>query len=61
MAIGADVIIVINGMKIKNTDDLSSHLEKCTLLGQTINVTIVRNNHAMIHAIKLTARPSPSS
>ena len=59
--IGGDIIIAINGTRITNIDDLSTYLEEHTLPGQTINVTIVRNNQTMTLAIVLGARPSPST
>ena len=59
--IGGDIIIAINGTRITNIDDLSTYLEEHTLPGQTINVTIVRNNQTMTLAIILGARPSPST
>jgi hypothetical protein len=42
--IGGDVIITIDGVRIRNLDDLSTFLEDHTLLGQTIEVTIVRDD-----------------
>ena len=59
--IGGDIVIAINGTRITNVDDLSTYLEEHTLPGQTINVTIVRNNQTMTLAIVLGARPSPST
>jgi S1-C subfamily serine protease len=61
VTIGGDIIIAINGTRIKGIDDLSTYLEEYTLPGQTINVTIVRNNQTMMLAIVLGARPSPST
>jgi S1-C subfamily serine protease len=61
VTIGGDIIIAINGTRIKGIDDLSTYLEEYTLPGQTINVTIVRNNQTMTLAIVLGARPSPST
>jgi S1-C subfamily serine protease len=61
VTIGGDIIIAVNGTRITNIDDLSTYLEEYTLPGQTINVTIVRNNQTMTLAIVLGARPSPST
>jgi S1-C subfamily serine protease len=59
-----DIIIKINATsttaRIESMDDLSAFLEEYTLPGQTINVTIVRNNQTTTHAIELGTRP-PSS
>jgi len=51
---GGDGIIAINGTGIKSIDDLSTYPEECTLPGQTINVTVVRDNQTM-------PSPHPSS
>lgn len=61
VTVGGDIITAINQTRITNIDDLSTYLEERTLPGQTIDVTIVRNNQAATIAIKLEARPSPSS
>jgi len=61
VTVGGDIIIAINGTRITSIDDLSTYLEENTLPGQTIDVTIIRNNQAMTIAIKLGARPSPST
>jgi S1-C subfamily serine protease len=61
VTIGGDIIIAINGTRIKNMDDLSTYLEEYTLPGQTINVTIVRNNQTLTFPVELQARPSLST
>jgi len=43
VAIGGDIIIGINGVRIANTDDLLSYLEQHTLPGQSADFTIVRS------------------
>jgi S1-C subfamily serine protease len=60
ITIGGDIIIAINGTRITNIDDFSTYLEAYTLPGQTINVTIVRNNQTMTLPVELGTRPSPS-
>lgn len=60
VTIGGDIIIAINETRITNIDDLSTYLEEHTLPGQTINVTIVRNNQTMTLAVELGTRPPPS-
>jgi S1-C subfamily serine protease len=59
--IGGDIIISINGTRIKNIDDLSTYLEEHTLPGQSINVTIIRNNQEMTLPIVLGTRPPPNT
>ncbi|MEM2914135.1 MAG: PDZ domain-containing protein [Candidatus Bathyarchaeia archaeon] len=58
--IGGDLIIAINEIKITNLDDLSTCLETNTLPGQTISLTIVRNNQTMTVPVTLGTRPPPS-
>jgi S1-C subfamily serine protease len=58
--VGGDVIIAINGARITNIDDFSTYLEAYTLPGQTINITIVRNNQIMTLQAELGTRPPPS-
>jgi S1-C subfamily serine protease len=58
VTIGGDIIIAINDMRIRNTDDLSTYLEENTLPGQTITVTVVRNNETLTLQLVLGVRPS---
>ncbi|MEM3697940.1 MAG: PDZ domain-containing protein, partial [Candidatus Bathyarchaeia archaeon] len=57
VTIGGDIIIAINGTKIIGIDTLSTYLEENTLPGQTVNVTIMRENQIIDVAIILGARP----
>ena len=59
ITIGGDIIIAINGARIRNGDDLSTYLEENTLPGQTVSLTIVRNNQTMNISVVLGARPAP--
>jgi S1-C subfamily serine protease len=61
ITIGGGIIVAINETRIANADDLSTYLEEYTLPGQTINVTIVRNNETMTLLVNLGKRPSPST
>jgi S1-C subfamily serine protease len=58
VTIGGDIIIALDGTRIRNMDDLSTFLEEQTLPGQTIDVTIVRGGQTMTLTLKLDARPS---
>jgi S1-C subfamily serine protease len=60
VTVGGDIIVAINGIRITNTDDLSTYLEEYTLPNQTITVTIVRNNQLMDVSVTLGNRPPPS-
>jgi S1-C subfamily serine protease len=57
--IGGDIIIAIEGTRIVNGDDLSTYLEEHTLPGQTVEITIVRENQTMILPVELGTRPPP--
>ena len=59
--IGGDIIIALNGVRITNMDDLSTFLEEHTSPGQTIDVTVVRNNETMILQVTLGTRSSSST
>jgi len=58
ITIGGDIIIAINGTRIRNGDDLSTYLEEYTLPGQTISLTIVRTKTINISVV-LGTRPAP--
>ena len=60
ITIGGDIITAINGSRVRNGDDLSSYLEEYTLPGQTVSLTIVRNNQTVNISVVLGARPAPS-
>jgi len=60
IVIGGDIIIAINGTRIINGDDMSSFLEEFTLPGQTVNLTIVRDNQIITVPVELGTRPPPS-
>jgi S1-C subfamily serine protease len=57
VTIGGDIIIALDGTRIRNMDDLSTFLEEQTLPGQTIDVTIVRDGQTITLTLKLDARP----
>jgi len=60
ITIGGDIIIALNGTRIKGIDDLSTFLEEHTLPDQTIDMTIIRNDQAMTLPLKLGTRPTPT-
>ncbi len=61
VVIGGDIIIAINGTRITNIDDMSAYLEEYTLPGQTINITIVRDNQTDNVSIELESRPAATT
>jgi S1-C subfamily serine protease len=58
--IGGDIIIAINGIRITNTDTLSTYLEEYTLPNQTVSVTIVRGSETLTLSVTLGTRPAPT-
>jgi S1-C subfamily serine protease len=54
-----DIIIAMNGTRIRNGDDLSSYLEGNTLPGETVRVEVMRSNVATEIPVVLGRRPSP--
>jgi S1-C subfamily serine protease len=57
-----DIIIALNGTKMKNTDDLSTYLEENTLPGHTIIVEVIRKDQTLQKLeipIVLGQRPPP--
>jgi len=57
MMVGGDIIIAINGTRITGIDSLSAYLEENTSPGQTIIVTVVRQNQIISVAVALGTRP----
>jgi len=58
VVIGGDVIIEIDGTRIKDMDDMSSFLEANTLPNQIIEVTVVRSGQVLTLSLTLGSRPS---
>ncbi|MEM1558036.1 MAG: trypsin-like peptidase domain-containing protein [Thermoproteota archaeon] len=55
--IGGDIILGINGFKVSNGDELFAFLEEYTYPGQTVTLTIIRNNQILNIPVTLEARP----
>lgn len=56
-----DIIVGMNNQTIKNNDDLASYLEEHTVPGNSINLTVVRNNQEVTVSVTLGSRPAPST
>ena len=54
-----DIIIGINGIRIRNGDEMSSYLEENTLPGQTVDLSIARGNETLPMPMTLGHRPPP--
>ncbi len=61
LTIGGDIIIAINGIRIRNNDDLASYLEEHTRPNQIVDLTVIRNGQKMIIQVKLGSRPSTAN
>jgi S1-C subfamily serine protease len=53
-----DIIIALDGVKITNNDGLANYLAEKTVPGQSVNVTIMRDNEKTSVTIILKERPS---
>jgi len=60
VTLGGDIMTAINGNRVRNSDDLSSYLEEYTSPGQTVSITIIRNNQSMNISVVLGTRPAPT-
>jgi len=54
-----DIIIALNGSRIRNGDDLATYLEENTLPRETLIITVVRGNWQSNVTVTLGARPNP--
>jgi S1-C subfamily serine protease len=54
-----DIIIAMNGISIRNNDDLASYLEEKTLPGESLVLTVVRGNSRIDVSVILGTRPTP--
>jgi len=61
LVIGGDIVIAINGTRITGIDDLSAYLEEYTLPGQTIDLTVVRDNETITVSLELGSRPTTTT
>jgi S1-C subfamily serine protease len=61
VTLGGDIITAINGNRVRNSDDLSSYLEEYTSPGQTVSITVIRNNQSINIYVVLGTRPAPTS
>ena len=60
VTVGGDIVIALDGARIKGIDELSTFLEENTSPDQTIDVTIIRNGETMTLQLTLGTRPSPT-
>jgi S1-C subfamily serine protease len=53
--IGGDIVTAINEGRVTNTDELLWYLEENTLPGQTVNLTVIRNNETITVPVTLVS------
>jgi len=58
LPIGGDIITAINGEPIADTRDLNIYLETHTEVGQTVDVTVIRDGQTFTTQATLQARPT---
>lgn len=58
--VGGDLIIGVDGTPIESFDDLVTYLARNTQVGQTINLTVLRNGAQTTVKLTLAARPTGS-
>lgn len=58
VVVGGDILIAVNGTRITGIDSLSAYLEEYTLPGQTVELTIIRDNQITTVSLVLESRPS---
>lgn len=56
-----DVIIALNGTRVRNGDELMSWIEENTFPGDTVMLTVARGNQKLQLPLILGTRPPPSS
>ena len=56
-----DIIVAMDGQRIRNNDDLASYLEEHTLPGDNITLTVVRGKSQLDVTVILGTRPAPSA
>ncbi|MGD0451105.1 MAG: trypsin-like peptidase domain-containing protein [Candidatus Bathyarchaeia archaeon] len=61
VTLGGDIIVGINGNRIRNSDDLSTYLEEFTQPNQTINLAVIRNSQSITISVVLGTRPPPTT
>lgn len=61
ITIGGDIIIAVNGVRVTGIDSLSAYLEEYTLPGQTVDLTVIRDNTKVYVRLELEARPNTTT
>jgi S1-C subfamily serine protease len=56
--IGGDVITAVDGQPVRDFEDLTTYLARTGRVGQTVNLTILRNGNVQSVSVTLAARPA---
>ena len=57
LLVGGDILTAIDGMPLHNWDDLDAYLQEQTEVGQTVTLTIWRDDQEMTIEVKLGEMP----
>jgi S1-C subfamily serine protease len=57
LLVGGDILTAINGVPLRNWDDLDAYLQEQTEVGQTVTLTIWRGDQEMTVEVKLGEMP----
>ncbi len=59
VSVGGDVIVAVDGQEVRSFEQMVSYLARNTEVGQTINLTILRDGQQQELPLVLGARPAP--
>jgi S1-C subfamily serine protease len=57
--VGGDVIVGVDGLDVRNLNDLVVYMERNKLPGDTISLKIIRDGSEMTKSLLLGSRPLP--
>ena len=57
LLVGGDILTAIDGMPLHNWDDLDAYLQEQTEVGQTVALTVWRDDQEMAIEVKLGEMP----
>ncbi|MFQ6014077.1 MAG: S1C family serine protease [Anaerolineae bacterium] len=57
LEVGGDIIVAIDGQEVRDFDDLVTYLAQETRVGQTVDLTVMRNGREHYVQVKLGERP----
>jgi S1-C subfamily serine protease len=57
--VGGDIVIAINGEPVNNFEEFTVYLESQTVIGDSVDVTVIRDGEQQTFAVILEERPQP--